>query len=489
MKKKHLLLAALFIMMLATVLTGCTADGNGFMALNREIASLEQFSFSGDMSMSLTLPGSLTADATEEDMAIFDMLSDMQFTLSGSCIKDSFYYDYTLGYELDGTKGSCRFIMDKSDVYINIPDMIALAKVFVSEDELADIEIIEEKLDGIEWFKYNNMDIMDTEDMVGMDEYAAFNDSMYDNIDAYQNMVYDYIEYLNKHSFAAYKPDIFSRSGSKYTMTISGDEFYPVVSGFIEYIITNYPEILQDTRDFIADYDLEWLTEALGVDKQEILDGFDEMMEYDLDMDYDELAAAQLVINSGVMMFDGSSYEASLEKKSGNRYKSEADMNIVMTAIDETMTMSVTSSMTIDASATVTPDIPDSGVMDYNDLMNTFSAVSISASIYAPDGFTVWDKSYDVSLLNESGYTEVTLINRDNSYYLPLRQVGELLGEDVNWDQDEKVAYVLVNSERLELTGFIVDGRTYVKLRAFEKIGYTVNWDAEYGEIFISKNY
>ena len=367
--------------------------------------------------------------------------------------------------------------------------MIALAKVFVAEDELADIEKIEEKLDGIEWFKYNNMDIMGTEDMVGMDEYAAFNDAMYDNIGAYQNMVYDYIDYLNEHSFAAYKPDIFSRSGSKYTMTISGDEFYPVVSGFIEYIITNYPEILQDTRDFIADYDLEWLTEALGVDKQEILDGFDEMMEYDLDMDYDELAAAQLVINSGVMMFDGSSYEVSLEKKSGNRYKSEADMNIVMTAIDETMTMSVTSSMTIDASATITPDIPDSGVMDYNELMNTFSPVSISASIYAPDGFTVWDKSYDVSLLNESGYTEVTLINRDNSYYLPLRQVGELLGEDVNWDQDEKVAYVLVNSERVELTGFIVDGRTYVKLRAFEKIGYTVNWDAEYGEIFISKNY
>ena len=74
------------------------------MALEREINSLEQFSFSGDMSMSLTLPESLTADATEEDMEIFEMLSDMQFTLSGSCIKDSFYYDYTLGYELDGTK-------------------------------------------------------------------------------------------------------------------------------------------------------------------------------------------------------------------------------------------------------------------------------------------------------------------------------------------------------------------------------------------------
>jgi hypothetical protein len=36
---------------------------------------------------------------------------------------------------------------------------------------------------------------------------------------------------------------------------------------------------------------------------------------------------------------------------------------------------------------------------------------------------------------------------------------------------------VLKNGVEIDLTGVIIDGRTYIKTRDFAKLGYQVNWD------------
>ena len=68
----------------------------------------------------------------------------------------------------------------------------------------------------------------------------------------------------------------------------------------------------------------------------------------------------------------------------------------------------------------------------------------------------------------------------DNSVYLPLRQIMENAGYEVSWDGEQRKAYVTVAGEKVEMTGVIVNDRTYVKIRDFEKLGATVEYSEEF---------
>lgn len=64
----------------------------------------------------------------------------------------------------------------------------------------------------------------------------------------------------------------------------------------------------------------------------------------------------------------------------------------------------------------------------------------------------------------------------ENSSYLPLRFISEALGEKVEWNQKEQKAYILQGDKKVAMTGRVVNNRTYVKVRDFEKLGYRVNY-------------
>lgn len=66
-------------------------------------------------------------------------------------------------------------------------------------------------------------------------------------------------------------------------------------------------------------------------------------------------------------------------------------------------------------------------------------------------------------------------VNENNSY-LPLRFISEALGEKVEWNQKEQKAYILQGDKKVAMTGRVVNNRTYVKVRDFEKLGYRVNY-------------
>ena len=68
----------------------------------------------------------------------------------------------------------------------------------------------------------------------------------------------------------------------------------------------------------------------------------------------------------------------------------------------------------------------------------------------------------------------------DNSVYLPLRRIMENAGYEVSWDAEARKAYVTVNGEKIEMTGVIVNDRTFVKIRDFEKLGATVDYSEDF---------
>lgn len=75
----------------------------------------------------------------------------------------------------------------------------------------------------------------------------------------------------------------------------------------------------------------------------------------------------------------------------------------------------------------------------------------------------------------DNGSTWAEGILKEGRAYLPLRTIGDALGEDVTWDREERTAYV--NGQKM--TSMLQDGTSYVAVREFEKLGYTVTYTAD----------
>jgi hypothetical protein len=93
-----------------------------------------------------------------------------------------------------------------------------------------------------------------------------------------------------------------------------------------------------------------------------------------------------------------------------------------------------------------------------------------------------WDNGSDyvwMSIEFISGYDwDSADSNIENgTMYLPMRQICEWFGEEVFWDKKERKAYVIRGEDKIEMTGKIVNDRTLVKIRDFEKLGYTVDYE------------
>jgi hypothetical protein len=82
---------------------------------------------------------------------------------------------------------------------------------------------------------------------------------------------------------------------------------------------------------------------------------------------------------------------------------------------------------------------------------------------YRLNGATNWD------------YQPFVII--EDRVYLPLRYIGESFGEDVDWDNVNKKAYVIRGEETIDMTGVLVDSTTMIKIRDFEKLGYKIEYN------------
>ena len=66
--------------------------------------------------------------------------------------------------------------------------------------------------------------------------------------------------------------------------------------------------------------------------------------------------------------------------------------------------------------------------------------------------------------------------NIGGSMYLPMRKICERLGEIVDWDATLGRAYVVRGENKIDMTGVLVNGTTFIKIRDFEKLGYLVDY-------------
>lgn len=95
-----------------------------------------------------------------------------------------------------------------------------------------------------------------------------------------------------------------------------------------------------------------------------------------------------------------------------------------------------------------------------------------------------------------SNYNWSDMMVENGRAYLPLRMIAEILGEEVVWENSTKTPYVMQDGQRIDMKGKLKDGRAFVGIRDFEKLGYTVTYTAhkdpfdsifDYKEVLIEK--
>ena len=134
--------------------------------------------------------------------------------------------------------------------------------------------------------------------------------------------------------------------------------------------------------------------------------------------------------------------------------------------------------------AEMTPD-DTAPVLEYPDFEVNYKSSMIESIKNDPEFATLTDEEKELVLGmfadsdHESKYCASTAHLIDGSVYLPLRQIMENCGYEVSWDGEARKAYVTVDGKKIEMTGVIVNDRTYVKIRDFEKLGATVDYKEE----------
>lgn len=67
-------------------------------------------------------------------------------------------------------------------------------------------------------------------------------------------------------------------------------------------------------------------------------------------------------------------------------------------------------------------------------------------------------------------------VEADGRVYLPLRVICEAMGEKVEWNNAEKKAYIVRADGKTAMEGLVQNGKSFISVRDFEKLGYGVEF-------------
>ena len=133
------------------------------------------------------------------------------------------------------------------------------------------------------------------------------------------------------------------------------------------------------------------------------------------------------------------------------------------------------------------------------DKYNPVTGVSVTWGMY--DGGSDYADIRTMRSTAEGAYFGINynwsdMIVENGRAYLPLRVIAEMLGEEVGWENSTKTPYVMQDGQRIDMQGKLQEGRAFVGIRDFEKLGYTVTYTAhkdpfdsifDYKEVLIEK--
>ena len=308
----------------------------------------------------------------------------------------------------------------------------------------------------------------------------------------YSNMKYKavYNAALNmyENAFDGFSTNMVTETNGGYEVNVNGQQIAAMLVELLGYAAENVDSVTKAYFDFRVA-----VTETVDKEWFEKEDRF-----RDLDLLYktympEDLAQALkediLWVQQGLQMalgqtgvctaLEAMSYETSIIKN-GKDYVAKETFVIDYkgrTAIRliSSVTTSPTTKSVVLPTASATLAQVEEALRPIESRYNPVNGAKITWGWGDANGAAIFDLRAEPALYRR-GYTETTYQMVDNRIYLPLRTICDVLYETVIWDQASKTASVGTGIGAVEMEGIIVDGRTFIKARDFEKLGYTVEF-------------
>lgn len=465
----------LMLTVLVTLCSGCSDALTGYWGLGKEISSLEAVKTEGVITIGIedeNLSASLAENGVAEDM-FEHVIINYSAEQNNQDLLSKFDFEVLLQNDMITATLPCRMYIDEQHIYISTEDIMAIIRQFADEEY---ITAYQEFFGDAKW-----VDILS----LSQEELAAYESMLTDDYMATILEEYDLLIDLFSDAYSGLESDILTRKGDTYTMKLDKESTAAFAEEFVTYTIDNIDDVLTAFRTYFEKSTIidektreellaAWDTDLDGIEEEfakltteditGITDGFEGVL-MELPLDFD-------------IQYDLQRVRKGLYKENGNinlTYDIDGapgyEGNVVIT--EQATTKSITN---------VKIELPTEGIVTMDHLIaearKDADAASIYANIYLDEDYMYYTKHYAVSFLDDSNFATAEHRIVNNHTYLPLRQISEALGEEVGWDSAKKQAYVVVDGTNIYVNSFAdtAIGRTYIKVRDFEQLGFTVDY-------------
>nr|WP_312578641.1 copper amine oxidase N-terminal domain-containing protein [Sedimentibacter sp.] len=451
---KKLTSMALVGIMSFSMLTGCGVNDLGYLKYSRELSDITEYSFENSTTINVS------EEAAGEEY-------NVDFTLNGEAnLEDlkSMYMSFDLLFDINdmGIENPMNFKIADNKVYVSknsLLEIVNFAKIMKSDSEA---KIMQEVYDN---------DLKDADYILLTDLGDVYKDMSYKEM---SDSAYDY---LTK-AFKGFDSKLITKTSKGYSVELSSENALTFVKSLVDYLSENKALVFDESVNYLVDIysnmEVEGLTEEA---KQEM---FTEIKESRQDF-YDFVDEAALVLDSGELdsyldMVDGSKIKSEVYKQ-GKSHKEKIEGKAVFKGVEMGNFVSET---------TITPKNIEKTSIEGNIVAveeleklldsaeNRINPVQTLELEWYPGDTSAMVTSTRIEGNTDFNIQPYTIV--DGRIYLPLRYIGEAFGEEVSWDDAAKTAYIVRGAEKIDMTGIIVDSKTMVKVRDFEKLGYKVGF-------------
>lgn len=460
MMKKNISLL-LIILLFVSILTGCSIDDLGYLKLSKEINQITAFDFNSSMDV-------------EVSKAILGEKIKLNIAIEGKADVgnlDSIYLDMDLKININdqGNKDPIKFIISDNKLYVSKNILLELIEI---QDQLEYQEYNKtaiQRLHNIELKGVKYILLADMSDIYGNIEYTTDSKDIYDH-------AHNYII----SAFKGFDSKLVTKINNGYSVELTPEKIVEFMERLLQYVSENRDLVFDETIKYIENIydamDIKVYDESMDVDKEEIIAELEKGRQDFYDF-IDEVLMETHYLEEFSSALDRSFFKGEITKK-GTTYLQSATGQLVM----EDLIVGIFNTTTEITPMTIEKTPISGSPRSIEDVVKLYTDLEIK---YNPiESITVsWDSyGYDANifLFKKDGnsswdYTEYSVM--EDRLYLPLRYIGEKFNEEVQWDDANKKAYIVRDNEQIDMTGVLVEDTTMVKIRDFEKLGYSIDFE------------
>ncbi len=300
--------------------------------------------------------------------------------------------------------------------------------------------------------------------------------------------MYDYAhDYLTK-AFKGFDTKLIKKINNGCSFELSTESALEFVKSLVVYLSENREVVFDETINYLEniypliveeEFSEEEKAAALAELKMSRQDFYDFIDEAVLYLEESE----ELKLYSP--MLDGSIIKMQIFKEK-DAYKELIDAEIIYENVSMGKVISATTMTPKDVEKiSVTGNTITLAEMEkcYKTVENKINPVQKVEIQWYADSFNAEAIRHRLNGNHDLDFQPYTII--EGRIYLPLRYISESFGEEVDWDNENKKAYIVRGEEKIDMKGVLVDSSTMIKIRDFEKLGYKIDY-VQYNGKFIA---